>query len=48
LPVSHARDLPGNLTVQVLSGSGHMVQMEAATKVNRLIAGFWRESQGQP
>jgi pyruvate dehydrogenase E2 component (dihydrolipoamide acetyltransferase) len=48
LPVSHARDLPGNLTVQVLSGSGHMVQMEAATKVNRLIAGFWRESRGQP
>jgi len=48
LPVSHARDLPRNLTVQVLSGSGHMVQMEAATKVNRLIAGFWRESQGQP
>lgn len=48
LPVSHARNLPGNLTVEVLSGSGHMVQMEAATKVNRIIAGFWRESRRQP
>ena len=47
LPVSHARNLPGNLTVEVLSGSGHMVQMEAATKVNRIIAGFWRESRRQ-
>jgi pyruvate dehydrogenase E2 component (dihydrolipoamide acetyltransferase) len=46
-PVSHARNLPANITVEVLDNSGHMVQMEAATKVNRLIAGFWRESRGQ-
>lgn len=46
LPVSHARDLPGSFAVQVFSGCGHMVQMEAATKVNRLIAEFWRESRG--
>ena len=48
LPVSHTRNLPGNLTVEVLSSSGHMVQMEAATKVNRIIAGFWRGLRGQP
>jgi pyruvate dehydrogenase E2 component (dihydrolipoyllysine-residue acetyltransferase) len=48
LPVSHARDLPENITVEILPGSGHMVQMEAAAKVNRVIAGFWRESGGQP
>jgi pyruvate dehydrogenase E2 component (dihydrolipoamide acetyltransferase) len=48
LPVAHARNLPGNVTVEVLSGSGHMVQMEAATKVNRIIAGFWRELRRQP
>jgi pyruvate dehydrogenase E2 component (dihydrolipoamide acetyltransferase) len=46
LPASHSRDLPGTFAVQVLSGSGHMVQMEAATKVNQLIARFWRESRG--
>ena len=40
LPVSHARNLPQNITVEVLPGSGHMVQMEAAAKVNRIIAGF--------
>jgi pyruvate dehydrogenase E2 component (dihydrolipoamide acetyltransferase) len=47
LPASHARGLPENLAVEVFSGSGHMVQMEAATKVNRLIAGFWRESRSR-
>lgn len=47
LPVAHARNLPGNLTVEILSNSGHMVQMEAATKVNRIIAGFWREVRSQ-
>lgn len=48
LPVSHARNLPENITVEVLPGSGHMVQMEAAAKVNHIIAGFWLESRGQP
>jgi pyruvate dehydrogenase E2 component (dihydrolipoyllysine-residue acetyltransferase) len=48
LPVAHARNLPGNLTVEVLFNSGHMVQMEAATKVNRSIAEFWRGLPAQP
>ncbi len=48
LPVAHGRNLPGNLTIEILSNSGHMVQMEAATKVNRIIAGFWREVRNQP
>jgi pyruvate dehydrogenase E2 component (dihydrolipoyllysine-residue acetyltransferase) len=47
LPEAHARDLPKHFTVEVLSGSGHMVQMEAATRVNRLVAAFWRESRGE-
>ena len=47
LPEAHARDLPKHFAVEVLSGSGHMVQMEAATRVNRLVAGFWRESRGE-
>jgi pyruvate dehydrogenase E2 component (dihydrolipoamide acetyltransferase) len=48
LPVSHARNLPENITVEIVPGSGHMVQMEAAAKVNRVIAEFWRKSGGQP
>jgi pyruvate dehydrogenase E2 component (dihydrolipoamide acetyltransferase) len=47
LPVSHARNLPENITVEVVPGSGHMVQMEAAARVNRLITGFWQESRGR-
>jgi pyruvate dehydrogenase E2 component (dihydrolipoamide acetyltransferase) len=48
VPVAHARNLPGNVTVEVLFNSGHMVQMEAATRVNRIIAEFWRGLPGRP
>ncbi len=41
LPVTQAEGLPTNVMVEILSGAGHMVQMEAATKVNRLIRSFW-------
>ena len=37
IPASHANDLPGNVTVNVLEGFGHLVQLEAASDVNRLI-----------
>ena len=37
VPASHAEGLPENVRVEVMPGQGHMVQMEAASEVNRLI-----------
>ena len=42
LPASHAKGLPANVKAQIISGSGHMVQMEAAAEVNRAIVDFWQ------
>ena len=47
IPAAHAENLPANFCVEIIPASGHMVQMEAATKVNRLIAAFWRKPRGQ-
>ena len=41
IPVSQAQGLPGNVRTEIIAGSGHMVQMEASAKVNRLISSFW-------
>jgi pyruvate dehydrogenase E2 component (dihydrolipoamide acetyltransferase) len=41
LPVSHARNLPPHVRTEVLPGYGHMVHMEAASKVNTLIHSCW-------
>jgi pyruvate dehydrogenase E2 component (dihydrolipoyllysine-residue acetyltransferase) len=41
LPVSHSQGLPANIRTEVFEGSGHMVHMEAAAKVNRAIQSFW-------
>ncbi len=41
LPASHARGLPASVSTEVIPSSGHMVHMEAATEVNRLISSFW-------
>ncbi|MOA69405.1 2-hydroxy-6-oxo-6-phenylhexa-2,4-dienoate hydrolase [compost metagenome] len=38
IPAAHSDGLSAQ--VEVLSGQGHMVQMEAAEQVNRLILGF--------
>ena len=38
IPASHARGLPGKVSVTVLDGFGHLVQMEAAAEVNKLLA----------
>ncbi len=38
IPVSHALGLPGTTQVHVLPGYGHLVQLEAAAEVNRLLA----------
>ena len=40
IPAAHAQGLPGGVTVEIVAGSGHMVQMEAAGTVNGLIEGF--------
>ena len=37
VPAAHAGGLPENVNVTVLNGYGHMVQMEAARDVNRLL-----------
>ncbi len=37
IPASHADGLPEGVDCTVMEGQGHMVQMEAATEVNRLI-----------
>jgi len=42
LPAFHTQNLPSNIRVEVLPGSGHMVHMEAAAKVNRLVQEFWK------
>jgi len=39
-PASHAAGLPARVKVEVLADRGHMVQMEAAGAVNRLLASF--------
>ena len=37
IPAAHAESLPDGVESAVLEGRGHMVQMEAASEVNRLI-----------
>ena len=40
IPTSQARCLPSSIKVEIIQGSGHMVQVEAAGEVNRLIDAF--------
>jgi pyruvate dehydrogenase E2 component (dihydrolipoamide acetyltransferase) len=40
IPAAHARGLAGDIRVHVIEGKGHMVQMEAASEVNRLLNDF--------
>ncbi len=42
IPSAHARGLPRHVQVQVLENYGHMVQMEGAAEVNRMILQFWQ------
>lgn len=37
IPAAHAENLPDNVTVNVLEGFGHLVQVEAASEVNKLL-----------
>jgi pyruvate dehydrogenase E2 component (dihydrolipoamide acetyltransferase) len=41
IPARHADGLPGDIRVHVLEGKGHMVHMEAAAEVNRLLNDFF-------
>jgi len=41
IPATHAHSLPKNVEAHIIPESGHMVQMEAATKLNSLILSFW-------
>ena len=38
IPASHASGLPAKVSVTVLDGFGHLVQLEAAAEVNKLLA----------
>ncbi|OXH83760.1 acetoin dehydrogenase dihydrolipoyllysine-residue acetyltransferase subunit, partial [Burkholderia multivorans] len=40
IPAQHAHGLPDGVRTELIAGSGHMVQMEAAADVNRLIVAF--------
>ncbi len=40
IPAHHAQGLPDNVQTAVVAGAGHMVQMESAARVNRLILGL--------
>lgn len=39
IPAAHADGLPDNVDVHMLDGYGHLVQLEAASEVNRLLQG---------
>jgi len=41
LPVDHAGSLPNQVEVKIIEDGGHMVQMENASEVNRIINKFW-------
>jgi pyruvate dehydrogenase E2 component (dihydrolipoamide acetyltransferase) len=41
IPAHHAEGLGGDVRVHVIAGKGHMVQMEAASEVNRLLNDFF-------
>ncbi len=41
IPASHAMNLPQHVRTEVLPGYGHMVHMEAASKVNTVLRSFW-------
>jgi pyruvate dehydrogenase E2 component (dihydrolipoamide acetyltransferase) len=40
VPAAHADGLPASIPVHRFDGKGHMVHMEAAAEVNRLIEDF--------
>jgi pyruvate dehydrogenase E2 component (dihydrolipoamide acetyltransferase) len=47
VPVEHARNLPEHARVEVIEDTGHMPQMEAAGRTNRLIGEFLDVQEGR-
>ncbi len=45
LPGSHVLNLPQHVRTEVLPGQGHMVHMEAASRVNTAIRSLWESSR---
>lgn len=45
IPATHAQGLPENVESHVIPESGHMVQMEAASKLNRILQRFWSRAE---
>ncbi len=45
LPPSLALNLPRGISTEILAGYGHMLHMEAASRVNVTIASFWESSE---
>ncbi|CAM2173258.1 Dihydrolipoyllysine-residue acetyltransferase component of acetoin cleaving system [Paraburkholderia sacchari] len=41
IPVKHSQGLSPGVRVEVIAGKGHMVQMEAAAEVNRVLKAFF-------
>ncbi|WP_321788643.1 acetoin dehydrogenase dihydrolipoyllysine-residue acetyltransferase subunit [Paraburkholderia sp. J94] len=41
IPARHAQGLAPTVQVEVIAGKGHMVQMEAAAEINRLLKAFF-------
>jgi pyruvate dehydrogenase E2 component (dihydrolipoamide acetyltransferase) len=48
LAPAHAEALAGRARVELLPGAGHSPHMEAANEVNRLVAAFLDEQEGNP
>lgn len=46
IPCSHAQDLPAQISVELIPACGHMVHMESAREVNRLIQSFLDDAGG--
>lgn len=42
IPPRHASGLPSPVQVELIPGKGHMIMMEAAGEVNRLLEAFWK------
>ena len=40
VPSSHADNLPSHARAEILENTGHMPQMEASARVNRLLGEF--------
>ena len=45
IPATHAQGLPEHMESHIIPESGHMVQMEAASKLNRILQRFWSRAE---